>query len=193
MNNIIEIILGQKGSGKTTLARILFKKLDRVVSCDPMNQFFGGNIFYSFPEFVSQFNQLYEIGKFKVICKFTRDEDYSNLFDFLFDYYNYTLIIDEIDKFASSYNIEPGLKRIISYGRNHSINLIGVSRRPYEINRTLSAGVDIIYSFRQTELRDLEYMEKNFGIPPDKLKTLIKINYPELPTENLHYIKIENN
>lgn len=178
MTNKITVILGRKGSGKTYLANKLSLGYTKIVICDPLNDYIGGHIFSTFPEFESQFNDLYFRDSFRVIAKFTTDDDFDQLFTFLFNYRNFAILIDETDMFAAYNSVLPSVKRLISYGRHRSIDLIMISRRPYELNRLVTSQADLIITFKQTEKRDIDFMA-TLGIDPGQVAGLEKYKFIE--------------
>ena len=176
LQNEIIIILGRKGSGKSYLANKISKEIDRIIIADPLNEYKGGHAFFTFGEFKNRIYDLITREQFRIVCKFTTDEDYIELFDFIFNLRNFTILIDELDMFAGSKSIAPEVKRLFSYGRHRQINIIGIARRPYELNRLVTSQADKIITFKQTEQRDLDYM-KNLGFNPDELLNLPKFKY----------------
>ncbi|MHA1757968.1 MAG: hypothetical protein ACTSVV_14435 [Promethearchaeota archaeon] len=173
--NKIIVILGRKGSGKTFLANVMSKKIDRVILIDPLNNFKGGHIFFTFNEFKFNSELLFR-EKFRIVLKFTTDEEYIDFFDYIFNFHHFTLVVDEADIFAGSKSIDREFKRLFSYGRHRNIDIIITARRPYELNRLITSQADILITFKQTEQRDLDYLAK-LGFDPNEVKSLSKYQY----------------
>ncbi len=165
--NRIIVILGKKGAGKSFYANQLVKKEPAVI-IDPLNEYRGGIYFFNYEEF-EKFD--FAIGVFKIILKFKDDEDYSSAFAKVFEVGNCLLLVEEADLFAQSQNIDSNLRKILRYGRHRNIDQIYISRRPYELNRLVTAMADEIVVFRINEQRDLEFLQK-YGFNPDEIRSL---------------------
>lgn len=83
-----------------------------------------------------------------------------------------TLVIDEADGF--SITEAPCFDQLIRYGRNRGVHLLTGCRRPYELNRSITAGANCIYIFQTQEPRDIEYFAKTLigKDQADRLKNL---------------------
>lgn len=69
-----------------------------------------------------------------------------------------TLVIDEADGF--SITNAPCFDQLIRYGRNRGVHVLTGCRRPYELNRNITAGANCIYIFQTQEPRDIDYFAK---------------------------------
>jgi DNA helicase HerA-like ATPase len=59
--------------------------------------------------------------------------------------------------------MDAGVENLIRYGRHQDVELIGISRRPAEVNRDLTANANEIYIFRTHEPRDIAYFREILG------------------------------
>ena len=82
--------------------------------------------------------------------------------------------VDEIDRLAPPYRIDPVLATIANEGRHYGITLVGTARRPRRVHRDLTALADVLYCARITEPTDLRYLADLVG--PTAVKPL-----PTLP------------
>jgi hypothetical protein len=180
--NSLGAVMGKKGHGKTHKASVDAFELERLIVIDPLDEFAGGYIFYDFNEFSIHFQDIFEKEDFRVVLKFTTDEEYRLFFQEIFEYHDLNLLIDEIDNWASTHSVDAGLSRLISYGRHRSISFIGIVRRPQEMNAKLRSQLDWIISFKQTEKRDLDIM-RGYGFDPDELSSLDKREFIVLDVE----------
>lgn len=98
-------------------------------------------------------------------------------------------VTEEVDIYCSATSIEPEFQNTISRGRHYNINLIGLSQRPYNINRLLTSQAKIIYTFNHSEPRDILYLKNYIGDEAEKVRTLPK--YTCLKYEN-GIIEIKN-
>lgn len=87
------------------------------------------------------------------------DGEYNDyLFSFLSDLRDYTILVDEADRYCSPVSVPLGLRRIVNYQRHYRLNLIFVSRRPAAVHRDVSALSDVVHIFHVHEPRDLDYL-----------------------------------
>ena len=98
-----------------------------------------------------------------------------------------TLVIDEADGFSMSQ--APCFDQLIRYGRNKGVHLLTGCRRPYELNRNITAGANCFYIFQTQEPRDIEYYSKTLigKDQAERLKSLpdyhgLFINYDKKTT-----------
>lgn len=174
--NKLTVILGRKGSGKSYLANKFSKDIEKIVIFDPVNYFKGGIYIYSFDELKYKFAEIFQKEKYRVVLKFTTDLEFLKAFDFLFNFYGFTLLIDEAQIFAPAKHVKPEIGRYISYGRHRDFDIIITARRPYEIHRLILSQADEVITFIQHDKRDLEYLQQ-FGFNPEKVKSLKKYQY----------------
>lgn len=168
MKNFIVLVLGRKGSGKTFYVKNkLLPLLNRYIVIDILNEYDG----YCVTDFL-QLMDAVDQGKQKIICKFEDDLDTAFAFEFIWELRNITLVLEEIDLHADSRSIDPILEKLIKYGRHHNLNLIGICRRPYELNTIFRSQADSLVTFQQHEIRDLEYLVKTFDANPQLIKYL---------------------
>ena len=144
----IILILGRRGTGKTTLARRLVNgwPADRVLAHDPMGEF----------------------EEFPLI----RDDRCAESVPA-----GTVIIADELDLIAppNSWRTE-WIRDVLHYGRHLDISLIGCSRRPANVHRDVTALASTVYLGRITEPRDLDYCALAWGeccyqaadLPPHK-------------------------
>ncbi len=174
MQNRVILILGVKGSGKSYLANQISKDRElnpKIVICDPLDEYIGGHIYDNIFDFRDDFPRLYFRPEFRAVCKFTVDEYYDQLFQFVFNYRKFTLMVDETDMFARHNSILLSFRRLLSYGRHREIDLILMSRRPYDLHALVRSQADEVISFQQKEPRDLQYIG-SMGFDQDQVRNL---------------------
>lgn len=98
--------------------------------------------------------------------------------------YGGTLVIDEADGF--SITNAPCFDQLIRYGRNRGVHILTGCRRPYELNRNITAGANCIYIFQTQEPRDIDYFAKTL-IGKDQAERLK--NMPEYHGLFINYDK----
>jgi len=160
MKRIIYLIFGKTGSGKTTLAKKLLDEFDRIIIIDALAEYSGGIVFYNYEDF-RDYLFYYDTEKsFKYILRFTTDFEFEQTFNLIFNLYNFVLVIEEAEIYISPYTKKSSFLRLVNYGRHREISIIGIARRTAELSMSLRAQVDKIFSFKQTELKDIENMKK---------------------------------
>lgn len=82
------------------------------------------------------------------------------------------LVAEEISWAISPAKMPPEIEILIRYGRHRDVELLGISRRPAEVNRDLTANANELYIFRTHEPRDLKYFRDVIGSVADTLPNL---------------------
>ena len=168
--NKITVILGRKGTGKTTLAKQRAASVSRLFILDNLAEYREGLIFETFRDLEHYF--LLEGERFRCICRFRTEEDQEALFDFIWTVGRCTLLAEECDWYApSDKGASAAFLNLVKYGRHQEIDIIAVSRRPAEISKMLTSQADELVSFRQTEERDLDYLA-HYGFKGEELQHL---------------------
>lgn len=169
----IILILGQRGSGKSCLAKSLIGKGNRYVIYDVLGEYSeSGIVCESFSEFRGVFLRLY-LDRFRIVYQpLNPSGDFDKICDLLFECGDLTFLVEEIDTFCSSQEIGDNFANIIQRGRHKEISLIGVSQRPYGIHRLITSQAKEIYSFIHREPRDIDYLKSFIGDEAEKIKDL---------------------
>lgn len=166
MNNTLEVILGMKGSGKTSLCLNKTRGLDRVLFWDYLREYNEGYVVSDPEEFIKVLIANHN-KKFRIIYRpddsRTIDDHFEIFSRAVYSVPNVTVVIEELDLISGSNEMSDGLKKLINYGRHRGINFIGLSRRAHRIPRDLTANADFIYSFYQQEPRDIKYLSEFMG------------------------------
>lgn len=173
--NIIIIILGKKGSGKSYLAKKLFlPKFERVIILDSQNEYtpsddlekrLASDLIYvkDFDEFESEYLARYTDKSFRIVLQyenFSEPDNYLNDLEDTFDLINTcgycTLLLEEIHLFSS--RGKDALYRLITTGRHKNINLVATTPRPQRLGVDFFANADIVITFTQRKTGDAEYL-----------------------------------
>jgi len=170
LKNFIISVFGRKGSGKTTyVKKVLIPKFNRVVILDSLGEY---NCFS-----VHSIDHLIEFLKANRNRNFFRiayrpfDEGDHYFFKIVYSIPFLSVIVEEVDLYSSPSKTDPFLLKLLKYGRHRSIDVIGVSRRPAEVSKTLTSQADIVVSFQQTQKNELDIF-KLYLDNPDELKEL---------------------
>lgn len=170
------MILGQRGCGKTTLARRISNIYPRVVTIDrlrehsPKNFDFTTDDFNQFAEFLKE---NLDATDFRVCFQFDveaeRKEDiFSEVMRLCYKYGAATsnslcVHISEIHHFASATSIDPWLFEAVMTGRHSHLTLIGDSQRPASVHKALLSQASHVFVGRLYEKRDCEYLQSFLG------------------------------
>jgi hypothetical protein len=174
--NEIIVVLGKKGSGKTSYAMNELRAKERLVIFD-FNREYSEFYIVTNPEKLVELLTLNYAGKFQVAYQPdpTREvsDHFHHLSKALFCMSNLTFLCEEVDLVSSAGEMPEGLQRIINYGRHRGISLIALSRRAHKVPRDLTANADRIISFAQFEPRDLRYLAEYMG--EDAARRVLKL------------------
>lgn len=170
MERNIFLIFGKTGTGKTTLAKKLFSEYKRIIIVDSLAEYQNGIIFYTYEDFRDYILFKTDRENFRYILRFTTDDEIEQMFNLVFDLTDFVLVLEEAEIYISPYTKKSNFLRLVNYGRHREISIIGIARRTSELSLQLRAQVNKIYSFKQTEIQDIEKMEKLGLIGLDKLE-----------------------
>lgn len=101
-------------------------------------------------------------------------EDFDVICDLVFSSGDICFCIEEIDTFLS---LNPaGLSRnflnIVQRGRHNNIDLVGITQRPFTMPAILRSQCKELYTFRQFEQRDIEWLRGILGDAAEDVRNL---------------------
>ena len=172
------IIVGMRGTGKTTSGKVLTSNQPRVVAFDPLGDFTAPTRVTTFQEFVEASDRM----KFDRTMRITYHPDEKNTtvaFDYFADalmalqaearsHYGptfppLTVMVDEAGTFMQVNKSQNAFNRMLRFSRHSKINVICATHRGIDIPVTFCALASSIYTFRQQEMRDLKYWADFYG------------------------------
>ena len=155
----IKLIFGKRGSGKSYLDGVLFENLDNLCAFWKLVYRKNFRIIY---------RPLIPMKDFDYFCDLI-----WNLQEKVTDKHAVTFLVEEIDCFASPYQISDEFAAIIQRGRHRYIELIGITQRPFGIPRLLTSQAKEAYIFATNEPRDIDFL-RSWTSPAleEKLKSL---------------------
>lgn len=155
--NCIITITGQKGSGKSSLAKHLGKRSPRIIIIDRMAEYDG--VTYSQPgPCVDAIASGWFQPSMRIVARFRSDTAHATLFAFIRECADrcpgppLSVVVEEADFFATPMAINQDLYDLVAYGRHWSINLIFVVRGDTDTHRIIRNCSDGIIAMRQYRL-----------------------------------------
>jgi len=200
-------IFGKTGTGKTTLAKLLIEEIKKpkthsLFIFDVNDEYTGDYIINDKEEYYAYYDDdenHFKKGKVYVF-KFPKNlSEYEEIItDINQELTHIYLIIDECNLFTQPTYIQDDLKNFIALHRHkkddknifYGSNYMVIARRPAEISRYTTAQVHRVFTFRITELRDLNYL-KDIGLNPEQVKNLKNPEYSNNKLINLDYLENE--
>lgn len=92
-----------------------------------------------------------------------------------------TFLVEEVDTFLSlnTSGLSRSFLNIIQRGRHNNIEFIGITQRPYALPAILRSQCKELYTFRQFEKRDLDWLKGILGESANEVEALQQYEYIE--------------
>lgn len=188
-HNRIIIICGRKGCGKTTMAHDIARRLyydrRRFFFLSPHDEMALPGV----PVIRSADRRRFELLDGRSALVVPENEDLAGyLFRFVWSLQESQrprplwLLVDEIDLWLSNHRPDPDLMKIVRYGRNRLISLVGIFQRCANVHNDLLAQSDDKIVFQVTIPSDLAYLQRFAGVDPDRIRALAQFEYVHLKT-----------
>lgn len=182
----ITVVLGQRGSGKTTWVKRQLPTLPRFILWNTVNDDYTGFEVVNDTEGLYHYVWKKRHGICQVVVNYLgeRGQEEKELEGLLFTCQvaeaveNVCLVIEEIDQYATTQVMPYELRRLLKLGRHFGVSMIAVSRRPAEINRLITSQAQRFICFKTIEPNDVRYLTSIIGESAREL--------PEIPL--LHYL-----
>ena len=180
-------IFGASGCGKTTKARELIQRLNRVIFFEPLaddlrrlTEKDGFKAVVGLPEIFRKVRTDFAKG-FKIAyypAAGSETDELSKLSDFLMT----ILVIDELDLSfptgESLKNPRNGFKNLCCRGRHTGIHIVGLSQRMHLVDNVFRANCSAVYLYRHSEPADIDVGLKIIGREyRDKFRALDNFQY----------------
>lgn len=194
MQNQVTVVIGKKGSGKSTLVREIVAERKRVAVIDSLAEYDesdGCRVVYE-DECVDAMIDAAQSKTFRLSLRRLEIEDNLDLLRLAYEIEDYLLVVEETSLYVTASVLPSEVAQLIRYGRHKRIDQCYVARRPSELHRDLTANADNIVCFQTQEPRDLVYLRNYFGDEAFELRDLegyrIKVfgNLEKAPKAVLH-------
>lgn len=176
-------IFGMRGSGKSTMCRELQEYFGNVFIFDTLAEYSesDGLIFTDYESFADFVIKTENESGIKAIIRFSiEDAKNEDIFDeyikLLYYRGNCTIVIEEVQNFASVHKLPYYLKQTSLTGRHKNISFITTTQRIAEIHKTLLSQAHHIMAGYTDSPADIKTL-KEYGFPIDRLKELEKYRF----------------
>jgi len=174
------IVLGQRGCGKSFLAKNWQSLWPRRIIIDSLNEYQSGElIVHNFNDFADTLSHYDEIkrDKFEIIYQFdfeTRNREviFEEILKLCYYFGNVLIVVEEIQLYSSPHNLPWRLENALMTGRHQNIALLFTSQRPGLVNKSIFSQCSHQFVGRITEGNDLKYLRNVLGSEADKLSQL---------------------
>ena len=90
-----------------------------------------------------------------------------------------TIIVEELSWITSPGKAPAGWHELVTGGLKYGLNLVSITQRPQESDKTALSQADIVRCFMLDRLTDQKYMAGELGCSVDQLKALEPLHYLE--------------
>lgn len=153
-------IFGQRGYGKSTLARPLVERDARLLAYDLQRE--HDCLPLDYRGFCEYLDALPALDTFRVgLTEIGEEEHFAAIAWELagrLEGRGLTFFLEEAQHVAPNRAEPPIVKRLIAEGRHWAVKIVACSRRPSEMSRLLSSQAEEIFVFRTHEPDDLTYL-----------------------------------
>lgn len=175
--NKIILILGKRGSGKTTLTKKIISEYEKdLIIWDFIGEY-KGVVIKTFDDFCWYMaKRKVENKRINAILRLPI-EDFDGVCGVICAVKDVLFVIEEVDSVSSASYVSKGLGFMIRYGRHWGISMMATSRRPADIPRLLTSQTNTLYCFRFIEPRDLDYLRQYASVGIEELQNLGEYEY----------------
>lgn len=176
-NAPVVVVLGRRGSGKTTLVKSWLPGLRRLLVVDPNHEYKGGTV-------CTRVGALYEAAReadtFQLVYRppvGIPDDDELARVDLVaavaLDVGRCLLVIDEADRYVKhGRDTLPHVAQAINQGRHRGVGMVTVARRPSRLPKDVIENASALYLFHLHEPHSLRYLAGIIGADVERLRGL---------------------
>lgn len=164
--NTIAVVLGRKGSGKSTLVHELLEEAPRVLVLDYLGEYGGRDLCRVVRGRDAAFRALeraWGADRFRIAVRETEGQDSLDVLAAAAELEDYLLVIEEASAYCSPQGVPREIAQIVRYGRHRSIDQLFVAQRPSMLHRDITSAADVVISFQHHERADIDYLVQTVG------------------------------
>lgn len=152
--SLVICVFGKRGYGKSTLSKQIIQLYSKVFIYDSLNEYYDVAVAVSMRRLPKHHHH------FRYAFHTTQEGEFDKVCEMIYEAGDMLFVVEECDWFCSANYTSENFKKIIRYGRHRNISILAISRRPADLSRLLTSQANYIISYRQTEPRDIEALEK---------------------------------
>lgn len=181
--NAVVVLVGKKGSGKTSKLRTLVAGCRRILVADPEGSFElrpGDEVLEGRAALLSRVKEAAAWDPSVAFQWVYRDDPAAMPLvacGAAFVLQNLTFVADELIWFCNSHQLPPYLKNMLAVGRRRRINIIGTTREPQEIHDLFFSTADLLYFFHVDPGNGLDRIRKRYPKQAAELEELPLFEY----------------
>lgn len=169
-------IFGRRGTGKSTLSRAIQNLFCNKFIFDTLYEYNDGLILKDFNSFSSYVIQTQNDLNLRAIIQLDFEsaknhEIFDEYIKMIYYRGNATIVIEEVQNFASIHKIPEFLKQASLTGRHKKVNFITTTQRVAEIHKTLLSQAHHIFAGYTDSPNDLKTL-KEYGFSTDEIVNL---------------------
>jgi DNA helicase HerA-like ATPase len=181
--------VGQSGTGKTRVARMLAERFPRRFILDPLGEY-SGTVFESMTDVFDFFEQNADLEEFSIVLRSSDESDADFLFRLAWSVGNLLLVVEEANIYMDSRAKFPSFLQLVSRGRHRGVHLLCVSQRVPEVMIAFRAQKTSLITFLQDEPSDIDHLEE-WGFDAENIQSLERFDERfDIPVEGQHYLII---
>jgi hypothetical protein len=153
-------------------------KFAKVITLDPLHEY-DGDIFFEFDATVNRIRSCFDDWQgstFNITCRYHNDDDIESFFKLCCQLPDVLVCVEETEIYLNPRAPNKDFLWMINYGRHRNISLLCIGRRVPELSISLRAQATSIYTFTQTEPRDLQLLEA-YGFDQNEVQSLPQYHY----------------
>jgi len=162
--------MGQRGCGKSFLAKRVQSLWPRRVVIDSLNEYTEGTIVHNFRDFADMLYHFKEVDQkeFVLVYQFNfeshiSESEFNEIIRVCYYFANIQIVIEEVQLYSSTHNLPKNLKNALLTGRHQNISLLFTSQRPGEVNKTIISQCSHSFIGLTKEGNDLNYLKNTLG------------------------------
>lgn len=159
------MVLGRRGTGKSTLGSVLTSMYPRVVTFDYMHEHSNGEIVTSFDEFGFLLNSYHknQTKNFHIIIQFSREAEntaaeFNECLRVLWYMGGVFVRVEEIHNYCTTHFMPHWLGQCLTTGRHKNMGMLFTTQMPRYTNKALISQCEHLFCGQLHERHDIEYV-----------------------------------